>query len=157
MAVDDALGLHGLLSNDSEADEVQALNDLTHESWSTATVADFAGDLETMGKVTVTTYHSAKGREWPYVILPALQEGIMPDWPLDYGRPYSPSAQLVAEERRLFYVALTRAKIAAVLLHTPSACPPSKATHHGSPSRFIRNLPGFDAASRRTPGSPASP
>ena len=38
--------------------------------------------------------------------------------PLDYGRPYAPSAEKVAEERRLFYVALTRAQRTAVLIYS---------------------------------------
>jgi DNA helicase II / ATP-dependent DNA helicase PcrA len=93
----------------------------------------------------LTTYHSAKGREWPYVILPALQEGIVPDWPLDYGKPYPPDSAKVAEERRLFYVALTRAQQAAILIYTPGPTTTMRRpTFHASPSRFITHLPGFN-------------
>lgn len=48
--------------------------------------------------VTVSTVHRAKGREWPIVYLPQLVDGLFP----------SERAQLT-EERRLFYVAVTRA------------------------------------------------
>ena len=44
------------------------------------TVADIAAGALRVGKVTLTTYHSAKGRGWDVVILPGLVEGIMPRW-----------------------------------------------------------------------------
>jgi superfamily I DNA/RNA helicase len=50
--------------------------------------------------VTVTTMHSAKGREWENVFLCGVEEGIIPSVRADTD---------VAEERRLFYVAMTRA------------------------------------------------
>jgi DNA helicase-2/ATP-dependent DNA helicase PcrA len=42
------------------------------------TVADIAAGALRTGKVTLTTYHSAKGREWDIVIMPGLVDGIMP-------------------------------------------------------------------------------
>ena len=50
--------------------------------------------------VTVTTMHSAKGREWSTVLICGAEEGIIPSGRADTD---------VAEERRLFYVAMTRA------------------------------------------------
>jgi DNA helicase-2/ATP-dependent DNA helicase PcrA len=142
--LDQALGLTNLVSRDAEAEEIAALRQLRGPRWSTTAIAEFAGDVEATGKIVVTTYHSSKGREWPYVILPALQEGVAPDWPLDYGKPYLPNTDMVAEERRLFYVALTRAQRAAVLIYTPGGTPnATNPTFHISPSRFITNLPGF--------------
>ncbi len=52
--------------------------------------------------VTVATFHRSKGLEWPVVFLAGLEEGLVP-----YGA--AQDAQL-AEERRLFYVAITRAR-----------------------------------------------
>jgi DNA helicase II / ATP-dependent DNA helicase PcrA len=54
--------------------------------------------------VKIMTIHAAKGLEWPVVFLPALEEGIFPS-----ERSIMSGAAL-EEERRLFYVACTRAK-----------------------------------------------
>ena len=54
--------------------------------------------------VKIMTIHAAKGLEWPIVFLPALEEGIFPS-----ERSLMSGAAL-EEERRLFYVASTRAK-----------------------------------------------
>ncbi len=62
-------------------------------------------DRISMGEsVKIMTVHAAKGLEWPIVFLPALEEGIFPS-----ERSLESGAAL-EEERRLFYVACTRAK-----------------------------------------------
>ena len=143
--LDQTLSLTPILLRTADAQETAALRQLRSARWPTATIGEFAGDVEAVGKIVVTTYHSSKGREWPYVILPALQEGVVPDWPLDYGRPYLPGLAKVAEERRLFYVALTRAQRAAILIYTPGPTATMRyPTFHASPSRFITHLPGFN-------------
>jgi DNA helicase-2/ATP-dependent DNA helicase PcrA len=53
--------------------------------------------------VDVTTFHGAKGREWPDVHLVGVEDGFVP-----LQRARTPEA--IAEERRLFYVACTRAE-----------------------------------------------
>ena len=53
--------------------------------------------------VEVATFHAAKGLEWPIVHVAGLEQGLVP---IDHAR--TPEAE--AEERRLFYVALTRAE-----------------------------------------------
>jgi len=54
-------------------------------------------------RVTLSTVHQAKGMEWPVVVLPWISEGLFPSSKaVDEGR--------MDEERRLFYVAVTRAK-----------------------------------------------
>ncbi|MET9244936.1 ATP-dependent helicase [Nonomuraea sp. NPDC003709] len=82
------------------------------------TMGDAAGSVR-LGKVVVTTYHSAKGREWKFVLLPGLVDGIMPyrKWSGAHRTHLDPSPKQLAEARRAFYVALTRAKIAAVLFY----------------------------------------
>jgi DNA helicase-2/ATP-dependent DNA helicase PcrA len=54
-------------------------------------------------RLTLSTVHQAKGMEWPVVVLPWLSEGMFPSAKAtEEGR--------LDEERRLFYVAVTRAK-----------------------------------------------
>ena len=66
--------------------------------------------------VSISTIHSAKGLEWPVVHIPHLVDGAFPsDMALD-----SPVG--LAEERRLFYVAVTRAKD-ELSLYTPLRLP----------------------------------
>ena len=78
-------------------------------------VSDVADDLESTGRVAIGTYHGAKGRTFSAVILPALTEGVVPIWALDFGQPV-PAMAVVSEERRNFYVALTRSR-GSVLLY----------------------------------------
>ncbi|WP_166971328.1 ATP-dependent DNA helicase UvrD2 [Brevibacterium atlanticum] len=59
----------------------------------------FAPDIE---GVTLASFHAAKGLEWDSVHLVGLSEGLLPI-------SYAQTPRAVAEERRLFYVALTRA------------------------------------------------
>ncbi|MFK4117897.1 ATP-dependent helicase [Streptomyces longwoodensis] len=77
-----------------------------------------AGDLRT-GKVALTTYHSAKGREWQVVILPGLVDGIMPSRFWDRKRKLfpEPPPDRLRQDRLAFYVGLTRAKNAVVLIY----------------------------------------
>lgn len=53
-------------------------------------------------RVTVTSFHSAKGLEWPIVHVAGLEEGYVPD-------RHARSNEELAEERHLFHVALSRA------------------------------------------------
>jgi DNA helicase II / ATP-dependent DNA helicase PcrA len=68
----------------------------------------------TMPVITLATLHAAKGLEWERVFLIGASEGILP---LD---------EQIDEERRLFYVGMTRAKVD---LHI---------SHRQNPSRFLR-------------------
>ena len=66
--------------------------------------ADRGGEDE--DKVTLSSIHQAKGLEWKVVFVIWMVEGQFPN-----GRIFeSGDAELLEEERRLFYVALTRAK-----------------------------------------------
>lgn len=58
--------------------------------------------------VLITSVHRAKGLEWPHVILPELAEGRFPAY--DTQRNKAPDERLIEQERRLFYVGVTRAR-----------------------------------------------
>ena len=63
-----------------------------------------AGQHEpTMSAVTLATLHSAKGLEWDCVYIAGASEGLLPIG-------YAKTEHAVEEERRLFYVACTRAR-----------------------------------------------
>jgi len=68
-----------------------------------ALVADVDALDETKDRVNLLTIHSAKGLEFPVVLVGGLEEGLLPLRPPDGSDPD------VQEERRLFYVAATRA------------------------------------------------
>lgn len=85
--------------------------------------------------VKLMTVHAAKGLEFPYVFIVGLEEGL---FPLTRDGTETPEAQ--EEERRLFYVALTRAKKKVTLTHA------AVRTVYGSrtmsePSSFISDIP----------------
>ena len=75
----------------------------------------------TMPVVTLATLHAAKGLEWERVFLIGASEGILP---LENGATGQSDA-VINEERRLFYVGMTRAKVD---LHI---------SHRQNPSRFL--------------------
>lgn len=75
--------------------------------------------------VTLSTYHSAKGLEYHTVFLPELNEGLTP-------HRQALSTEDVEEERRMFYVAMTRAKRRLVL-----SCMKELRSKELVPSRFV--------------------
>lgn len=88
------------------------------------------------GGVAVMTVHQAKGLEWDHVFVPGMVEGRFPvtarSRPLVESRP----AETVDEERRLLYVAITRARFTATLTCTIG----SEERMEAAPSRFFRDL-----------------
>ena len=81
--------------------------------------------------VTVASLHSAKGLEWDVVFLPGLTEGNLPII-------HAETDDAVAEERRLLYVGVTRAR-QQVLLSWPLARAPGGRPSR-KPSRFLDSL-----------------
>ncbi|RBP84852.1 ATP-dependent helicase [Marinomonas rhizomae] len=70
--------------------------------------------------VHLMTIHKSKGLEFDQVLLSGLQEGRFPYYDEDLSTIDKQAASDLASERRLFYVAITRAKQKLVLLETPS-------------------------------------
>ena len=89
-------------------------------------------DKKDQNKVTLMTIHAAKGLEFPYVYIVGLEENLFPSQMAVHSR-----AEL-EEERRLFYVALTRAEKFAQLSYTTSRFRWGQLIDC-EPSRFTRN------------------
>lgn len=89
---------------------------------------------ENSDSVVLMTMHSAKGLEFPVVFLPGFEEGIFPGMQAMY------DDKEVEEERRLAYVAITRAKEKLYILNSDSRMI-FGSTSHNKPSRFLGEIP----------------
>jgi DNA helicase-2/ATP-dependent DNA helicase PcrA len=98
-----------------------------------ALVADADSRSEDEGLVTLMTLHNAKGLEYPIVFIVGCEDGVFPhSRALDEGG--------LEEERRLFYVGVTRAKRELYLTHARRRAVFGAQTH-GLPSRFLDEIP----------------
>lgn len=93
-------------------------------------------------KVQIMTLHGAKGLEFEAVFLPGLEEGVLPFAGMDMllGKPGEDRGPDMDEERRLFYVGLTRAKSMLFLSHCASRRVFGKTLKLGL-SSLVRRLP----------------
>ena len=103
-------------------------------------------------KVTLMTVHGAKGLEFELVLLTGMEEDMFP-----YRRQEGRSDEELEEERRLAYVAITRARHHLVVTHTKQR-QVFGTTRIGTTSRFVRELPGqavehMETAAARAVGS----
>ncbi|MFC0202963.1 ATP-dependent helicase [Novosphingobium soli] len=102
-------------------------------------------------KVTIMTMHAAKGLEFDNVFLPGWEEGVFPSQrALDEGGLAS-----LEEERRLAYVAITRARRKCTILHAANRRIYGQWTS-SIPSRFIAELPEDHVESETTLSGGAS-
>lgn len=97
-------------------------------------VADVDRYDENANAVVLMTVHSAKGLEFPMVFLPGMEDGIFP------GLQSSMNPEELEEERRLAYVALTRAKERIYITHVTERVMYGK-TQRNPLTRFIREIP----------------
>ncbi|WP_051098614.1 ATP-dependent DNA helicase UvrD2 [Sporichthya polymorpha] len=118
-----------------------------------ATLATLVTELDTRAAdahvpvvegVTLASLHAAKGLEWDAVFLVGLVEGMLPI-------TYADTDEAVAEERRLFYVGLTRARDRLFLSWATARTPGGRGNRR--PSRFLDGLVAVEAGPRR----PAKP
>ena len=87
------------------------------------------------GKVNLMTIHASKGLEFPVVFIAGAEDGIIP-----HARSIEESEENIEEERRLFYVAITRAQHKLFI----SACRRRKKMQsvvEAEPSRFLDEIP----------------
>lgn len=78
----------------------------------------FAGRAEDQGQITLSTLHSAKGREFDAVVLFGMNEGEMPNW------MELKSDKALREARRLFYVGVTRPRKELAVVYQDGAHSP---------------------------------
>jgi DNA helicase-2/ATP-dependent DNA helicase PcrA len=109
---------------------------------------DAADDAE---KLTIMTMHAAKGLEFDNVFLPGWEEGVFPSQrALDEG-----GLKSLEEERRLAYVAITRARRRCTILHAANRRIYGQWTS-SIPSRFIAELPAAHIEAETTLSGGAS-
>lgn len=141
------LDVVGLFSDDDDGEaRLENLNELIAsvkdfvKNNPSATVADYLqtvslySDTDDMGDddcVTLATVHSAKGLEFPIVFVVGLEDGIFPSM-----RQNEQNADHMEEERRLMYVAVTRAKRRLFLTYAKQRYLYGD-THYSIPSRFL--------------------
>jgi len=107
------------------------------------TLADFLqliallqSEMEDRGRgVRIMTVHASKGLEFSVVFLPRLEEGIFPH------RSALENAEELEEERRLFYVAITRAKEKLYLSYVRKRNTKGGKEVDRKPSRFLSEIP----------------
>ena len=90
--------------------------------------------------VTLATLHSAKGLEWDAVFCVGIHEGMVPSVHAD-------TSQAIDEERRLFYVGITRARHTLVISWASARKPGGRGSRR--PSRFLDSLLPADHEARR--------
>jgi DNA helicase-2/ATP-dependent DNA helicase PcrA len=120
---------------------IAQLADDLHATRPRATLADFSAELTERSElgyapavdgVTLASMHAAKGLEWDAVLLPGLVEGLMP---IVHAR--TPDA--VEEEKRLLYVAVTRAREHLHLSWAPARTPGARGVARPR-SRFLDGI-----------------
>jgi len=139
--------VEGISRQENIAEALKAITEFSarimEERGVDATLADFLVEVslitdqdndadEFADKVTLMTAHSAKGLEFDNIFIAGMEENLFPSIMADTERE-------MEEERRLFYVAITRARKNCVITHANSRF------HHGqmvfpSPSRFLEDI-----------------
>ncbi len=116
---------------ESEESEDKSLEAFLSE---VALIADVDNYDDDANAVTLMTVHSAKGLEFPTVFLPGFEEGVFP------GDQSTVSDKALEEERRLAYVAITRAQKQLVITHTNTRLLYGQ-TKQNPLSRFAMEIP----------------
>ncbi|MBP5382984.1 MAG: UvrD-helicase domain-containing protein, partial [Bacteroidales bacterium] len=114
------------------AEDIFTLDDFL-ENVSLLSNVDIVDEEDTNNKVALMTVHSAKGLEFPYVFVSGMEENLFPSQNMLL------SQKDIEEERRLFYVAITRAGKAVSLSYAGTRMRNGR-HESNSPSRFLREI-----------------
>jgi len=132
-------GLYANIKNEpTMADEVEALKSL-HEACKDGkplaqyTVANFGGQRGSPDRLNLTTIHSAKGLEYDVVIMMGMEQGLIP-------RYSATSEEQKREERRKFYVALTRARHEVHIIYSGWYTNRNGSRFDNGPSEFVNEI-----------------
>ena len=118
---------------DAQKEEPDADISLTSYLQDVALFTDLDKNDDDSNKVTLMTVHMAKGLEFPYIYIVGMEEDLFPS-----GMSVNTRSEL-EEERRLFYVALTRAEKKATITFAESRYRWGK-LNYTEPSRFISEI-----------------
>ena len=143
----DMLNAKDTEENKTRLENVRELKSSIHAYVQNAEVPTLAGFLEEIAlytdleqynesddAVVMMTMHSAKGLEFPHVFLVGFEDGLFP------GMRAIGDAEEMEEERRLCYVAITRAKQTLTITHAKQRMLYGR-TSAALPSRFLREIP----------------
>ena len=131
---------------------LQAVMQLAEAAPAGTTMQEFTADLvdraathhePELDAVTLATLHSSKGLEWPNVVVAGAAEGLLPI-------SYATTESWVEEERRLFYVGITRARRTLTVTWSGQG---SARGGPRQPSRFLAALDTHSADAERPAGS----
>jgi DNA helicase-2/ATP-dependent DNA helicase PcrA len=133
--VDREANVQELMGHASTYDEQMPEGHLRGFLQDIALVSDSDGLDDRVPKVALMTLHAAKGLEFPFVFIAGVEEDLLP-----HKRAVSESEHGLEEERRLFYVGMTRAQERLVLTHSAT-----RRQYDGEvwcrPSRFLDEIP----------------
>ncbi len=118
---------------EGQQDVADSTASLTEYLEDVSLATDMDKDIEDDDRVALMTIHLAKGLEFPYVYIVGMEEDLFPSAMSVHSRSE------LEEERRLFYVALTRAEKQAYLTYAESRYRWGKLTD-AEPSRFIDEI-----------------
>ncbi|WIB12059.1 MULTISPECIES: ATP-dependent helicase [unclassified Curtobacterium] len=131
---------------------LQAIMQLAEAAPAGTTMQQFTADLvdraathhePELDAVTLATLHSSKGLEWPHVVLAGVAEGLLPI-------SYATTDDGIDEERRLFYVGITRARRSLTMTWS------AQGSSRGGPrvaSRFLATIGTHTADAERPTGA----
>lgn len=151
--LDKGYNKHVLMNFDNAQERLEDLKELVNFAHTYKDLKDFLADAtlregfrgesfgegggsdEPFEQLVLSTIHQAKGLEWRAVFVIALSEGLFP-----HAKSLASEDQL-EEERRLFYVAVTRAKEELALMHPMTRFDYQAGTVISRPSIFVAELP----------------